>query len=113
MALPMEAPAPAMSPPVVRRHANADGSVSLLFDCPGCGFLHGPRIAPASASPARACWKWNGSLDRPTLTPSLIVRASDPPLVCHSWITGGLIQFLDDCTHRYAGRTVPLPEIDS
>ncbi len=29
--------------------------------------------------------------------------------VCHSFLTDGRIQFLDDCTHAMAGQTVDLP----
>lgn len=32
--------------------------------------------------------------------------------VCHSFITDGQIQFLNDCTHPLAGQTVPLPNFD-
>jgi hypothetical protein len=33
--------------------------------------------------------------------------------VCHSFVTDGRIQFLTDCTHAFAGRTVDLPEWDT
>lgn len=32
-------------------------------------------------------------------------------MVCHSFVTDGRIQFLDDCTHALRGQTVDLPEI--
>lgn len=74
-------------------------------------------------------WQWNGSLDMPTLSPSLLARGTSPisgevvdrimagekiepiPYVCHSFVRDGEIQFLDDCTHKLAGQTVELPEI--
>ena len=71
----------------------------LLFWCPG------PR------------WLWNGSAERPTFQPSVLVRYDGadadvdgaPPSVCHSFVVDGAIQFLGDCTHALAGQTVPLP----
>jgi hypothetical protein len=30
--------------------------------------------------------------------------------VCHSFVTDGRIQFLNDCTHPLAGQTVDIPE---
>jgi hypothetical protein len=62
-------------------------------------------------------WTFNGNLDRPTFQPSLLVngRANfENPAVprCHSFITDGRIQFLSDCTHEMAGKTVELPEVE-
>ena len=31
--------------------------------------------------------------------------------ICHTFITDGQVQFLSDCTHEYAGQTLPLPDI--
>lgn len=62
-------------------------------------------------------WGFNGSLEKPTFTPSLLVRWHDPDgvpginSVCHSFVTDGKIQFLDDCTHKLKGRTADLYEI--
>src|SRR5436309_254590 len=36
------------------------------------------------------------------------VLAALPGDVCHSFVRDGLIEFLGDCTHPLAGRTVPL-----
>ena len=30
---------------------------------------------------------------------------------CHTFITDGMVQFLSDCTHQYAGQTLPLPDL--
>lgn len=79
------------------------------FNCPGCRSLHAVSVAPGG-------WGFNGNHDRPTLTPSVLVRYDGadagvdgaPPAVCHSFVTDGQIQFLGDCTHALAGQTVPL-----
>jgi hypothetical protein len=82
----------------------------LMFQCPGCGSLH--VIPVGDGKPPR--WSWNGDADRPTFQPSILVKwpFGDPPVwnVCHSFVTGGQIQFLGDCTHALAGKTVSLPE---
>lgn len=95
-----------------------DGSpYGIRFECPGCG---DPHVVPVGTS--KNAWGFNGNLERPTLTPSILVRwkASDPDdpeavaleHVCHSFVTDGHIQFLGDCTHALAGQTVDLPDIE-
>ena len=96
----------------------------LLFCCPGCDMAHAVRVGDGSGPR----WGWNGDIDRPTFTPSVLVTCvepmtdaehdaymrgaglpSPPSLRCHSFVTDGRIQFLSDCTHALAGQTVPLP----
>lgn len=59
-------------------------------------------------------WTFNGDLDKPTFTPSLLVTGylnkENPNGICHSFITNGEIQYLSDSTHAYAGGTIDLPE---
>jgi len=55
-------------------------------------------------------WTWNGDLDAPTFSPSVLVTM---PMAththrCHSFVEAGTVRFLDDCTHALAGRTVAL-----
>ena len=87
----------------------------LMFHCPGCD---GPHIVHHGEG-AGPRWSWNGSTDAPTFKPSVLVRwhEGDPhnagiriDKVCHSFVTDGKIQFLNDCTHALAGKTVQLPE---
>ncbi|MDR6767741.1 hypothetical protein J2W88_003022 [Acidovorax delafieldii] len=62
------------------------------------------------------CWTWNGSIDAPTLRPSVLTTA--PPggreggFQCHTWITDGQAQYLDDCSHALRGQTVPLNPLE-
>lgn len=81
---------------------------SLWFECPGCEMVH--RIMHGFGLGPR--WDWNGNLETPTFTPSVLVRYqwSEGERVCHSFVTDGRIQFLGDCTHALAGQTVDLPE---
>lgn len=87
----------------------------VTFECPGCGTTH---TVPTHGPNA---WIFNGDMERPTLTPSILVhphgaldeqgqRYETPR--CHSFVTDGRIQFLADSTHALAGQTVELPEIE-
>lgn len=110
-----------------------DQTGHLMFLCPGCKGYHEININPENNEPV---WSFNGNLDKPTVTPSILVRSVSHPKnietdnegnyllgpdgrvkgvkdeVCHSFITNGQIQFLSDCTHSLAGQTVELPEVD-
>lgn len=79
------------------------------FFCPGCRMMHRVPIEGEHA------WTFDGDIEAPTLSPSILVRWSygDPPKAraCHSFVRAGMIEFLADCTHQLAGQTVPIPEI--
>lgn len=50
-----------------------DGVVA--FKCPGCGESHTVNVAPAADGSPRPIWGFNGNGDRPTFTPSVLVRS--------------------------------------
>lgn len=83
--------------------------VSYAFDCPGCGIGHSFRVEGNGPR-----WTFNGDVDKPTFSPSLLVRwrHQDRDMVCHSFVTDGRMQFLTDCTHSLAGQTIDMPETD-
>ncbi|MBD2489029.1 DUF6527 family protein [Aulosira sp. FACHB-615] len=87
--------------------------VGYLFDCPGCGNSHAPYIRPFKNDKG-ASWTFNGDMNKPTFQPSILAKVERTDgskiMVCHSFVTDGRIQFLSDCTHELAGRTVDLPE---
>jgi hypothetical protein len=88
----------------------------LIFYCQGCESCHGVNDT----------WTFNGDFENPTFSPSILVRGTQPitdeehdlimngkyveprPIVCHSFITDGKMQYLNDCTHSLAGHTVEL-----
>lgn len=101
----------------------------LAFWCPGCGHAHAITYGGNG-------WSWDGNVERPTFSPSILVRnghyadgkrgeengcwctynaehPNDPSIftcgICHSFVKDGQIQFLGDCTHALAGQTVPIP----
>ena len=80
---------------------------SLFFWCPGCNGAH--RVIVSGDN--EEIWHWEGDLDNITLSPSVLVtRPGDPKYRCHSFVKNGHIQFLNDCSHTLAGKTVELPE---
>jgi len=91
----------------ILRSAN-DGH--LIFWCPGCDMPHGIQTGQG-AGPR---WGWNNDVEKPTFTPSILVRFPWGPekkqCVCHSFVREGKIEFLSDCTHNLAGQTVSLPD---
>lgn len=83
------------------------GGKLYVFHCPGCKYGHPFEVE----APNGEGWAWNGSLDKPTFKPSLLV-AKGTPTQCHSFVTDGRIQFLADSHHELAGQTVDLLDWD-
>lgn len=54
-------------------------------------------------------WTWNGSTTAPTLRPSVLNTGHAHR--CHTWITDGQAQYLDDCSHDLRGQTLALKEV--
>jgi hypothetical protein len=105
--------------PILRRLSDGE----MAFWCPGCDGCHAIKVTDGG-------WTWDGNAERPTFSPSVLIRSGhyvdgkhpcwcdynrEHPGeikfgcgVCHSFVRDGQIQFLGDCTHALAGRTVPL-----
>jgi hypothetical protein len=104
-----------------------------FFACPGCRENHCIPVEGCFAA-----WQWNGDRERPTFSPSILVRATkmtplgeqqyrewmngikpcpeqfdSVPTVCHSFVRDGKIEFLSDCTHELKGKTVDLESVES
>lgn len=112
------------------------GDGLVMFHCPGCKTGHMITVARDPDFPGGPCWGYNDNPDAPTFTPSILVRSGHyshgetpgdcycdystrfpdrEPIAgkcfrCHSFVTAGKIQFLDDCTHALKGQTVDLPD---
>jgi hypothetical protein len=101
----------------------------LMFWCAGCDTPH--RVGVGGGDGPQ--WTWNGDVDRPTFSPSVLVTwttavppattlenseqirrgeivQQEVPQVCHSFVTDGRIQYLSDCTHAMAGQTIELAD---
>lgn len=117
----------------LRNAETPEGVKHLAFWCQGCRVSHSVSVGQIGT------WGWNGDAEKPTFTPSVLVRSGhyasharpddscwckynaeqvanggQPTSfkcgVCHSFVTDGRIQFLGDCTHELAGQTVDLPD---
>lgn len=78
------------------------------FHCPGCKYSHPFEVNV----PNGTGWTWNGSFDKPTFSPSLLIANKVPGMRCHSFVKDGYIHFLNDCYHELSGQTVELPDWD-
>ena len=103
----------------------------IIFYCPGCDNRHNVRVN-ADDGPS---WFYNNNAEKPTFTPSVLTRWNKQlitdeeyfenmedylngskiipyiNMVCHLFITDGMIQYLDDCTHELKGKIIPMQEI--
>jgi hypothetical protein len=111
-----------------------EGMADVHFTCPGCNCDHGVWVNPHNNGGAK--WDFNGDFNKPTFSPSILVRWVGLPnelekdengnhilgndgrvkgakdMICHSFVKDGMIQFLADCTHELKGQTVELSEIE-
>ena len=69
------------------------------FWCPGCNCHH--FVKPS-------IWKIDTKTN--TLSPSVLVKTPRPKgmKICHTFVRNGQIQYLNDCTHKLAGKTIPM-----
>lgn len=84
----------------LKRIESSDGTC-YVFYCKGCRETHSFQVPR---------WKFNGDMEFPTFWPSL--RSSwQFQTKCHLYVTRGEIEYLGDCAHEFASKTIPLPEI--
>lgn len=93
-----------------------NGLVVFTYHCPGCRCWHEVPVKRQGEA-AGNVWGFNDDLDRPSLSPSVVVTydpepPKDRPARCHHFITGGQIHFLSDSLHELAGQTRELTEIE-
>lgn len=87
---------------------NGDGSkngVVFVFWCPGCEERH----TFTTERDRKPVWVFDGNMEHPTFSPSLLYPDKTP--CCHLYLKAGKLEFLSDCGHSLAGKTVDLPEI--
>ncbi len=97
--------------------------VGYSFFCEGCEGYHmvytepWTKTYPGPPVPGPV-WEFNGDLERPTFSPSLLVYEGKhedtgeihQPL-CHTFVRDGQVEFLNDCGHKLAGQTRPLLDV--
>lgn len=81
------------------------------FYCPGCKETHRFTCREVRI-PGVANWSFNGNMENPTFTPSLHYKSGEKTM-CHLFVKEGKIQFLNDCRHELAGKTLPLEDMDN
>lgn len=110
---------------VEKREWKDKGTVYVFF-CNGCENYHYFDKR----------WTFNGDMDNPTFSPSLLIRSGHympehkgscwctynaenkddlAPFscsVCHSFVRNGHIEYLNDCTHHLAGKTIQLENVE-
>lgn len=90
----------------------AGNPIGYAAFCPGCNHRHVFYTEVKNAN--RADWRFNGMMDRPTFLPSMKVTLHNHDgsvqRLCHSFLRNGTWQYLSDCTHHLAGKTVPVPD---
>jgi hypothetical protein len=76
----------------------------FIFWCPGCKCGHGLWVTRKNSRGAQ--WTWDGDQEKPTFTPSLLMDTTKSR--CHLFVRNGMLEFLSDCEHELAGKTVPM-----
>lgn len=111
---------------IIKGEGEYDSLPDLIFDCPGCEGSHGvitrvvdesrlrPRDLKWYKEHNRPHWTFDGNYRNPTFSPSINLKIEyteegKPNHDCHSFIKDGEIQYLTDCTHKFAGQTIVLP----
>lgn len=86
---------------------------ALMFVCPGCAEdgSTGLHMLPVNSTEHQPSWTWDGNLDAPTVTPSILTSKDDPARRCHSFLKAGVFEYLSDCAHSLANQHVPLPDL--
>lgn len=94
--------------PKVKYFSMGDASkVGVTYWCPGCQERHAVYLHPYKNPATKASWKMTGTLDNPTLVPSVQLKG------CHSHVIDGEILYLEDCDHELRGQTVPMVDLKS
>lgn len=78
--------------------------------------MHGPfpnRMIPVTINhKLKNTWNWNGNVDKPTLTPSILTTNGEAGHRCHCYVTAGGVEYLTDCTHEFAGQKLELLDVN-
>lgn len=87
---------------------------ALMFVCPGCAAddtnSTGLHMLPVNSTEKSPAWDWDGNLEAPTLSPSVLTHGHTGK-ICHSFLKAGVFQFLTDSTHPFAGQSIPMPDL--
>lgn len=86
----------------------------LEYKCHACGWHSVPVKIGEKAD---KFWQWNGSVEKPTISPSVrhfypesayAAHPNLPAFCCHYIMTDGVLAFCGDCTHDKSGQSLPM-----
>lgn len=89
---------------------------TYAYFCPGCGKAHTVTTKQENGM-ANPIWGFNGDVDKPTFSPSIAVESymmkdgAYERTYCHSFIRNGKIEYLQDCDHSLAGKTIEMQNV--
>jgi len=94
----------------IKKDGEHEGKTYWIFYCVGCKGLH--RINTTGNRPK---WTFDNNMQKPTISPSVLVSYNlDGKQItqCHLFIKAGKIQYLNDCKHELAGKTIDMVDIN-
>lgn len=77
------------------------------FYCKGCDSLHAFYV---NKKIQKLEWSFNNNVNKPTFSPSLVNKWNNN--VCHLFVKNGKIEYQNDCTHKLAGQTIEMEDIE-
>lgn len=83
-----------------------DGKIiGYLMRSPGSGAI----VCFYTKDSGECChWDFNGDMERPTFSPSMLLYPNNLHGRDHFFVRDGKIQYLSDCDHALAGQTVDM-----
>jgi hypothetical protein len=87
--------------------AGEDGKTYLKFRPHGYMLPIELPVITSGTRDGTGAWTWNGSLETPTLRPSVKTWHANGT-ISHLWLNDGICQHLGDSTDGLAGQTLPL-----
>lgn len=84
-------------------YGKGDVRRSCFVWCPGCVTAHVFWLEGQGPT-----WEWDGNLEKPTFSPSHLVRGGSRNITCHSFLREGVWEFLPDSTHMLAGQKIEM-----
>lgn len=85
-----------------------DDLYALEIYCPPCGITHNIHASVQKGNHHKdgyPVWKWCGSTENPTLSPSIRVNNGK---ICHFFVRNGRIEYCSDSWHELRGKSVDL-----
>lgn len=90
-----------------------NGNGEYVFYCSGC---HGHHLVNTLVKNKHgSIWRFNGDMNNPTFHPSIHIwqeGINGKETICHSIITSGIIQYVNDSRHDLKGQMIELTDVE-